>query len=259
MKITFEEYGEGKPVILLHAFPLNRRMWAPQIDALKTEKCRIILPDLRGFGESHSFSDINTMEDMAQDISELMDNLKIKQAIIGGLSMGGFVTFNLYKMFPEKFAGLVLCDTHPGADSDEKREYRFDLIEDIEKAGNDSLIEEMLPNLISDFTKENQKDIVAKIEEMFRQVNPQAAIAALRGMAERKDNTSLIEKISIPTCLVYGSDDDPAILAAAEKISRTIPNATYTKIDNAGHYSNLEQPGDFNKPLVEFIRTVPIQ
>lgn len=258
MKIEFEEHGEGKPVVLLHAFPLNRKMWAPQIEAVKAEGCRLVLPDLRGFGESHNFSDINTMEDLARDVAELLDALKIERAIIGGLSMGGYVTFCLLKMFPEKVAALILCDTQSGADSDAKRESRFDLIEKIEKEGVAVLIEEMLPNLISENTKANKKDLIEEIEEMFRQVNPQAAIAALRGMAERKDNTDLIDTISVPTCLIVGNEDDAAFLTAAENISRKIPNAKLTKIQNAGHYSNLEQPDEFNKALVEFIRTVEV-
>lgn len=258
MKIAFEEHGEGKPVILLHAFPLNRQMWTSQIEALKAENCRLILPDLRGFGESHSFSDINTMEDLAQDIAELTDLLKIKRAIIGGLSMGGFVTFSLLKAFPEKFAAVILCDTHAGADSDEKREFRFDLIEKVEKQGADALIEETLPNLISENTKENKKDLVKKIEQMFRAANPQAAIAALRGMAERKDYGDLLNKITLPTCLIFGNEDDAAILAAAEKFASAAPNRSFTGIQNAGHYSNLEQPEEFNRALVEFIKTVEV-
>lgn len=258
MKIAFEEHGEGKPVILLHAFPLNRQMWRPQIEPLVAEGCRLILPDLRGFGESHSFSDIHTMEELAQDISDLMDAIKIDRAIIGGLSMGGYVAFKMLKICPEKFAAAVFCDTHPGADSDEKRESRFDMIEKIEKEGADVLIEEMLPNLFSQYTMENKKDLVSEIEQMFRAVNPQAAIAALRGMAGRKDNSDLLNNVSIPMCLIYGEEDDQLFLTAAEKIASFASNREFTRIPNAGHYSNLEQPEDFNRALVGFIRNADV-
>jgi 3-oxoadipate enol-lactonase len=258
MKIAFEEHGDGKPVILLHAFPLNRRMWEPQIEALISENCRVILPDLRGFGESQNFSDINTIEDSAQDIAELMDMLDIKRAIIGGLSMGGFVTFYLYKMFPEKFAGIILCDTHPGADTEEKRGYRFDLIEGIEKNGVEVLIDKMLPNLFSENTKTNRTVLVEKVEQVYRNVPSQTAIAALRGMAGRKDNTNLVNEISVPACLIFGDEDDPAILRTAEEMSQIIPAAKYFRIQNAGHYSNLEQPYEFNKALIEFVNTVEV-
>ncbi len=126
MKLAFEEHGTGKPVVLLHAFLLTRKMWLPQVEAFKSKNYRLILPDLRGFGESHSFSDINSMEDMAKDVAELLEVLKVEQAIIGGLSMGGYVTFEMYRLFPEKFAALVLCDTSFYADTDEKRTSRFE-------------------------------------------------------------------------------------------------------------------------------------
>jgi pimeloyl-ACP methyl ester carboxylesterase len=258
MKIEFEEHGKGKPLVLLHAFPLSRAMWKSQVEALAAENCRVITPDLRGFGENHSFSDINTMEDMAQDIFELLETLKIERAIVGGLSMGGYITFNFLKKFPEKIAALVLCDTNASSDAEETREARFDLIEKIESDGAQALIDEMLPKLICENTKANKKELVASLEEMFKKVNPQAAVAALRGMAERKDNIDLLDKISVPTLLIFGQEDKVTNLETAEKIASTIPDAKLVKIENAGHYSNLEQPEIFNQALIDFVRTIEI-
>ena len=258
MKLEFEEHGAGKPFVLLHAFPLNRQMWNTQIEALKTEKCRLIVPDLRGFGENHSFSDINTMEDMAQDVFEMLDTLKIERAIIGGLSMGGYITFNFLRKFPEKVAALVLCDTNAHADSEAVRESRLDLIEKIEAEGVQALIDEMLPKLICENTKQNKKELVQSLEDSFNKVNPQAAIAALRGMAQRKDNTDLLDKISVPTLLIFGAEDKVTNLEMAETMARTIPNSSLVKIENAGHYSNLEQPEIFNQALSDFIKTVEV-
>jgi len=258
MKITFEEHGKGKPIVLLHAFPLSNKMWQPQIDALLAEKCRLILPDLRGFGESHNFSDINKMSEMAQDIAELLDMLDIKRAIIGGLSMGGYVAFNFIKNFPEKTAALVLCDTNSAGDSEETREARFDLIEQVETEGAQALIDETLPKLICENTKQNKKELVKELEEMFRDVNPQAAIAALRGMAQRKDNSDLLNQISMPTLLIFGKEDKVTNLSTAENLSNKIPNSKLVIIEDAGHYSNLEQPEIFNKALTDFIKTIKL-
>jgi 3-oxoadipate enol-lactonase len=258
MKIEFEERGEGKPVVLLHAFPLSRRMWNAQAIALEAEGCRVIVPDLRGFGESHNFSDINTMEDMAQDIFEILETLEIERAIVGGLSMGGYVTVNFLKKFPEKISALILCDTNANSDTEDAREARFDLIEKIETEGAQALIDEMLPKLICENTKQNKKELVAEIEEMFRKVNPQAAVAALRGLAARIDNTDLLDKISVPTLLIFGVEDKVTHLEAAEKMAGAIPNAKLVKIANAGHYSNLEQPEAFNQALIDFIKTVEV-
>ena len=258
MKLAFEEHGTGKPVVLLHAFPLSRKMWQLQIEALTQKNCRLILPDLRGFGESHNFSDINSMEDMAKDIAELLEALKIEKAIIGGLSMGGYISFDLFRLFPEKFAALILCDTNFAADTDEKRESRFDLIEKIEKNGAQSLVEEMLPNLVSDYTKTNNQVLMNDLEKSFSEVNPKAAIAALRGMAQRKDNSNVLDIASLRTILIFGKEDKVTNLETAEKMRQKISNSTLVLIENAGHYSNLEQPGQFNSALTEFVTAVEI-
>ncbi|MDQ3800683.1 MAG: alpha/beta hydrolase [Acidobacteriota bacterium] len=233
-------------------------MWQPQTDALAAAGFHVILPDLRGFGENHNFADINTMEDLAKDVAELLENLKIERAVIGGLSMGGYVTFNLYRLFPEKFAGIVLFDTNAAADSDEKRQSRFDLIDEIEKSGAQALIEGMLPNLISDRTKENNAELVEKLRSTFAAVNPQSAIAALRGMAERRDHTDLLKDIRVPTLLIFGEHDKITNPEIAEKMKSGIPGAALTVIRNAGHYSNLEQPEAFNDALVSFLKLVDI-
>ena len=259
MKLAFEEHGSGKPVVLLHAFPLNRKMWLPQADALEAENFHVILPDLRGFGESYSFADINSIEEMAKDVAELLETLKIESAIVGGLSMGGYVLFNFYRLFPEKCSALIFCDTTFSADSEEKRESRMDLIENIEKNGSEALIENMLPNLFSDFTKENNKDLVAEIEVIFSKVNPQAAIAALRGMAEREDHETVLRKIYIPTLLIFGAEDNIARFEVQSEMENKILNSVLVRIKNAGHFSNLEQPAQFNSPLIEFVKSVKMK
>lgn len=258
MDLTFEDHGEGKPVFLLHAFPLSRQMWQPQIAALTSENFRVIAPDFRGFGENRNFSDINTMEAMARDVAELFDALKIECAIIAGLSMGGYVLFEFLKTFPEKIAALVFCDTHAGEDSEETRESRFDLIEKIERDGSQALIDVMLPKLICENTKQNKKELVGEIEEMFRAADPRGSIAALRGMAKRADNNDLLSKISVPALLIFGAEDKVTHLEMAEKMRDEIPDSRLSVIENAGHYSNLEQPEIFNRILIDFIKTVEI-
>ena len=167
MKIKFEEHGDGEPLVLLHGFPLSRRMWEPQKKELVSENVRLILPDLRGFGETKSLADINTMEEMAWDVDELLDDLKIEKAIIGGLSMGGYVTFALFRLKPDLFSGLVLCDTTSAADTEEKRENRFKLIKKIEEVGSQVLIDNMLPVIVGEFTKENNRELLADLEQRF--------------------------------------------------------------------------------------------
>lgn len=256
MKIAFEEHGKGHPIILLHAFPLSRRMWRRQFDSLVKANYRVIAPDLRGFGESSNFADINSMEAMAQDVAELTDNLKIEKAVIGGLSMGGYVAFNFFRLFPRKAAALVLCDTNSAADTDEKRESRFEMIEKIEEQGSQALIENMLPGLVSDFTKSNNNKLMNALEQMFADADRQALIAALRGMAERESQDELLKSIDIPTLLIFGEEDSVTDLAVADSMKNRIPASRLSVVKNAGHYSNLEQPEQFNDVLLNFLSGV---
>lgn len=239
--------------MLLHAFPLSRKMWKPQIETLVEAGYSVIMPDLRGFGESHNFADINSIEDMAKDVAELLNILDIENAVFGGLSMGGYVLFNFFRLFPEKVSALIFCDTNCVADSEEKRLTRFDLIEKIEKDGSKALIENMLPNLICEFTKQNNPNLVNDLEKTFSEVEPQAAIAALRGMAERLDHTEILGNINVPTALIFGEDDKVTNLETAEKMHTEIQNSNLFIIKNAGHYSNLEQPEQFNASLSDFL------
>jgi 3-oxoadipate enol-lactonase len=257
MKMQFEELGAGKPVVLLHAFPLTGKMWQPQIETLVQAGCRVITPDFRGFGENDNFADINTMEDLANDVGELLDNLEIEKAIIGGLSMGGYVAFNLYRLFPDKFAGIILADTSCAADTDEKRQSRFLLIEEIEKSGSQALIENMLPILTSDYTQTHNQNLITELQKRFSEVDSKGAIAAMRGMAERQDHCHILESISVPTLLIYGEHDAP-FLEIARQMHKKIKFSKLVIIPHSGHYSNLEQPEQFNRALLEFVETVEI-
>ena len=256
MNVPFEDFGNGKPLILLHAFPLSRKMWRRQVEDFSAAGFRVITPDQRGFGENVNFADINTMEDMASDIAQLFNSLKIEKAILMGLSMGGYVLFNFYRIFPDKVSALILCDTNSAADTDEKRESRFDLIENIETNGSEALINEMLPNLISPNTKQNNPELITEIEQMFREANPNSAIAALRGMAERRDHTEVLSNIQVPTLLIFGKNDQITNTEIAKKMHDSIPFSQMAIIREAGHYSNLEQPEQFNSAVLSFINNL---
>lgn len=256
MKLAFEEHGEGKPIVLLHAFPLSRKMWKPQIETLVEANCRVILPDFFGFGETPLGSDTSTMEDLANGVAELLDSLEIEKAIIGGLSMGGYVTLNLYRLHPKLFSGMILADTSSLADTEEKREGRFKLIEETEAKGMSAVIEGMLPKLTSDYTKENNPQLIKHLEAEFLQTDPKGATAALRGMAQRKDHTEMLEKITVPTLLIFGKEDKVTNLEGAEILNSRIPDSKLAVIDKIGHYSNLEDSENFNKELVDFINSI---
>ena len=256
MKIAFEEHGDGYPVILLHAFPLSRQMWKQQFESLNKAGYRVIAPDLRGFGESTNFADINSMEAMAHDVAELTNDLKIEKAVIGGLSMGGYVAFNFFRLFPHKTAALILCDTNSAADTDEKRASRLDMIEKIEEKGSQALIEEMLPSLVSEYTKTKNSVLMNALAQMFEATDRQALIAALRGLAERESHDELLKSIDVPTLLIFGEEDSITDFEVARCLKNRISRSRLFIIENAGHYSNLEQPEQFNAVMLNFLKTV---
>jgi 3-oxoadipate enol-lactonase len=249
----YEEHGTGSPIVLLHAFPLSRTMWSANTKALTDAGFRVILPDLRGFGEHESHAETNLMDDMATDVAELLDKLGIEQAIIGGLSMGGYVTFALYRMFPERFAAVLLFDTMAAADTEEKRTKRFEVIEKVTVNGSIALVENFLPNLTGDLTKANNPGLIKDLEERVLSVSPEAASAALRGMADRPDSTGLLGKIGVPACLIFGEDDKITNLQAAESMKGAIRDSKLYVLKDSGHLSNMEQPAQFNAALINFV------
>jgi 3-oxoadipate enol-lactonase len=256
MKLTFDEIGNGKPIVLLHAFPLSGKMWKSQAELLAKNGFRVILPDLPGFGTNNKSAHRYSIEEMASQISQLLKSINIDKAIVGGLSMGGYVLFNLCRLTPEKLSALVFCDTTYTADTEEKRNSRFDLISKIKKQGSSALIENMLPNLISDDTKQNNPPLNRELEEFLSEVNPGSAINAMKSMAERKDTSDIIDKISVPTLLIFGEFDKVTTLEIARKMNRTIPGSELEIIKKAGHFSNLEQPEQFNKALLNFCNRI---
>ena len=258
MQIAFEEHGEGFPIVLIHAFPLSRNMWNGNIEAITASGFRLILPDLPGFGQTLKSPDTKSLEAMAIDIADLLDSLKIEKAVIGGLSMGGYIAFNLFRLFPQKFTGLILCDTNSASDTEEKRKQRFELIEKIESEGVQILIEKMLPNLIGEYTKKSNPKLVTQLKERFAETAPDSAISALRAMADRLDHIEFLEKIDIPTVLIFGEEDQITNLQTAQMMNERIKNSRLHTIKNAGHYSNMEQPDEFNTILKGYIEDLKI-
>jgi pimeloyl-ACP methyl ester carboxylesterase len=256
MKIAFEEHGTGHPIVLIHAFPLSRRMWLEQIEPLTARGFRVILPDLFGFGETHVEPTATSLEDFARELNNLLDRLGIRKAIIGGLSMGGYVAFNFYRLFPEKIVALVLADTIAAADTEEKRAGRMALIEKIKEQGVGILIEEMLPNLVSEDTKARNPALIKRLEKEFSEVSPDGVIGALSAMAERKDHDYLLKDITVPAALIFGEHDGVTKLENGRRMTDEMPDAELFVIKKAGHYSNLEQPTDFNRALLEFLSKV---
>lgn len=248
--MRYLEAGKGRPLVLLHGFPLNAEQWLPQLSAAPSG-WRVIAPDMRGFRGAGSVdapvSPEMTVDDCASDVLALMSHLEIDHAVIGGLSMGGYVTLALVRKAPERVAGLVLANTRAGADSPEGRAGRDRMIDLVRREGPAAVAREMLPKLLGETTKREQPDLVDVVCGLAEANSTDGLAAALHAMKTRPDSTPLLASIRCPT-LVITSDEDTLIPSSeSEKMAAAIPGAKLHVIPKAGHLSNLEKPKEFSK------------
>jgi pimeloyl-ACP methyl ester carboxylesterase len=242
-------------LVLLHAFPLNARMWEPQLP-LASHGWRVIAPHLRGFGGGVDEADASSVDDYAGDVIDLLDSLHITDAVIGGLSMGGYVAFALLRRAPSYVRGLVLADTRSQADTPEGVENRKKVLKQLTDAGDRGpsvLIEDMLPKLLGAATLANQPDVVARIRGLAIS-NPPAAIAGgIRALMTRPDSTPLLRTIHCPTLIVVGADDALTPPSFSQEMHQAIAGSELVIVPGAGHLSSVEQPAAFNSALAAFL------
>jgi 3-oxoadipate enol-lactonase len=253
IQMAYTDTGVGRPVVLIHGYPFNRSLWNEQTDAL-SNSYRVITPDLRGFGETDASPGPATMNRMAQDVAQLLDHLEISQAVVGGLSMGGYVALAFYKQFPARVRALILADTRAQADTEEAKQTRAQQAEKALSEGMAGIADAMLPKLLTPETVSKRPDIVKRIRDMMLKTKPEGAAAALAGMADRDDQTPLLSKISVPALILVGAEDAITPVADSEKMHRAISGSRLVVLENAGHVSNLERTEQFNKALLDFLR-----
>jgi 3-oxoadipate enol-lactonase len=252
IELAWQEAGQGTPVVLLHAFPVNRGMWRAQQEAL-ARRYRVITPDFRGHGESSLPEEDSTMERLAVDVRGLLDFLGLERVVLGGLSMGGYASFAFYRRYPERVAALVLADTRASADTEEGLRGREELAALAEKEGAAGVAEQMLPKLLGASTRANRPHVVSAVREMILTTSPAGIVRALRGMAARPASFDLLPKIQCPTLVVVGAEDTLTPPADSEALAKAIPGARLEVIPAAGHLSNLEQPAAFTRALADFL------
>ena len=253
LQLAYTDTGLGLPVVLLHGYPFNRSLWSEQVSAL-SNSCRVITPDLRGLGESDSRPGAATMNRMAEDVGQLLDHLRISQAVIGGLSMGGYVALAFYKQFPSRVRALVLADTRAQADTEEAKQTRAQQAEKALSEGMAGIADAMLPKLLTPETVSKRPEVVKRVRDMMLKTKPEGAAAALLGMAEREDQTELLSRVTSPTLILVGAEDAITPVADSEKMRDCIAGSRLVVIENAGHVSNLERTEQFNEALLKFLR-----
>jgi pimeloyl-ACP methyl ester carboxylesterase len=252
IQLDYRDQGEGLPVFFIHAFPLNQTMWDEQLHEFR-KMCRTITLDLRGFGNSEVPPGPYLMDRMSADVRGLMSALDIEDAVLVGLSMGGYISLAFYRNYPGAVKGMVLADTRASSDTHEARKRRLGSAEKAEREGTSAIAADMVPLLLGRSTIERKPEVVSRIRTMIEANSPAGIAAAQRGMAERPDSTYILAGIDRPTLIVVGSEDSLTPVAEAEALRNGIPHSRLCVIKDAGHLTNLEQPAQFNSALSEFL------
>ncbi len=253
MTLAYDDNGSGQPLLLIHGFPLNRTMWRPQIEALTRAGYRVITPDLRGFGESRMTSAAVNMSSYADDIVALMDRLHLPPAVVGGMSMGGYVLLNLLERYPERVSAAIFIVTKAGADDEAGKGKRTALAAATSAEGMNSVLEVFRSLLFAPATLTANPELVAEVSGWISATDRRGAAAGLIAMRERKDYLPLLGAIRQPA-LVIGADQDQVMpIDHSRAIADGIAGAKLSILQGGGHMVNLEQPDEFNAALKEFL------
>jgi len=252
IQMAYTDEGSGPAVVFVHGYPFNRTLWTEQVSALAASH-RVVVPDLRGFGETDVGSSASTMSQLARDVKLLMDHLRIEKAFIGGLSMGGYVTLAFYKEFRERVSGLLLANTRAEQDSESAKASRQEQAEKALTEGMAGIADSMLPKLLTPETVSKKPELVKRIRDMMLKTDPKGAAAALLGMAGRDDSTTELPKISVPVLIIAGQDDALIPMQHSERMHQAIPGSRLAVIDHAAHVVNMEQADAFNHELLQFV------
>jgi pimeloyl-ACP methyl ester carboxylesterase len=258
MLLAYDDDGPGPVVVLLHGFPLNRKIWSAQ-EASVGSMYRVIAPDLRGHGESAAPAGVYTMDDMAGDVLKLLDALQVDEPVVlGGLSMGGYVALSLLALAPERVRALMLIDTRASADTPEAARNREELARVVETSRSTKhVVDAMLPRLFSDETRSRRAHLIGPVREGMERISPRAVAGALRGMAQRPDRTADLPSIAVPTLVMVGAHDVITPPEESRKMAAAIPNAQLAIIPEAGHLAPLENAAAANAVILTFLSLLP--
>ncbi len=246
--------GEGLPVVLLHAFPLSSAMWLDQRNDL-ADTCRVITPDLRGFGGSQLGFDEPSLDVMADDVASLLDRLDLSKVLLGGLSMGGYVAMAFLRRHQGRVSALLLADTKATADAQPAKDKRRRIASTLDEDGSAQvLVDEVLPSLIGATTKREQPLVQGRVRALVEAAPPQAAAWAQRAMADRPDSLDTLRAADVPAVVILGEEDELASRADGEAMVDALPQGRLVMVPGAGHLSAVEAPDAFSTAVRELVK-----
>jgi len=250
--IFYDIAGTGSPIVLLHPTPADHEFFLP-ISQFLSSKYRLIIPDLRGHGESSLGNGPATMQKHAFDVARVIDNAGIDRAPLLGVSIGGRVIFEFWRRFRDRVTALVLCNTEARADTPEARANRLRNAEDVLKRGTEPFFESMLPKLLGDTTRHSRPDLVEGALRLARRMSAEDVAGVQRGLADRPDSVSTLKTISVPALIITGDEDVLTGVPDAELMKQSISGSEMKVVAKAGHFSPWEQPEEVGKLLRSFL------
>jgi 3-oxoadipate enol-lactonase len=251
-EIAYEVLGNGPPLVLLHPFPAHHGLWLPAAQSL-ISRYRVVLPDLRGHGDSESGDGPATMEKHASDLARVLDDAGVGRAIFCGVSIGGYILFEFWRRYRGRVAALGLCCTRAQADTDEARNTRLKNADLVLERGTEWFVDLMAPKLLGKSTQEARPDLVADARRMMLQMSPQDIAQVQQGMAARPDSVTTLKTINVPALVVLGEEDTLIPLSDGELMRQHIANSRLAVIPKAGHFAVWEQPETVGKLIRQFV------
>jgi pimeloyl-ACP methyl ester carboxylesterase len=251
VQLAYRDEGEGRPRLLIHALPLSGAMWDRQVAGLASS-FRVIVPDLRGFGASQIVPGTVSLDQYADDLAGLLDQLGLRSTPVAvcGLSMGGYIAFALLRRYRDRVGSLILADTRAQADTEDGKRAREQNARLAEEQGPAAIADQMLPKLLSPHAPEPLR---AEVRRMIESNDRAGIAAALRSMAVRPDSTPLLSDISVPTLILVGSEDGLTPPSDAQAMHAAMADTRLVELPGAGHISNLEAPDAFNTALIDLL------
>lgn len=256
--VEYHDVGAGPVVILLHAFPMDSRMWRSQVKFLAGAGYRAIAPDLPGWGGTGPTGGAISIESMADDVVRFMDALKLDaKVVLCGLSMGGYIGQVFAHKYGERLRGLVLADTRAEADTPQTRAKRDEMIEFAEVRTINEIADKQRPNVLGETTLARRPEVVKEWDGIVLAQSAPAVVAGTRALRDRADGRAWLGGIKIPTLLIFGDEDKMAPPEIISTLMNGIKNSKVEIIAGAGHMSNMEDAPAFNKSLLNFLAALP--
>ena len=249
--LAVEVRGEGVPILFIHGFPFDRTMWRHQLAGLS--RWKRIAPDLRGAGASSAPADGYSVARYADDVVQVLDALELERTVMCGLSLGGYVLFELLRRHPGRVRAAVFCNTKAVADSSEARRGRDEMAALAERAGAAAVAERLLPQVLAPATFAAQPDVVAHVREMITRTPVPGLVGALHALRDRPDSTPMLGSIAVPALVIAGEDDKIAPPDGMRLMAQAIPGAQFAAIPAAGHLAPLEQPLATSRVVADFL------